>query len=81
MNTDKNLEIETHATTEEALAEIIPEKELTGNILRGAFAVHNVLGAGFLERVYSNALAVELAAPAIDVRTESTIAGDISGRA
>ncbi|MGA7188769.1 MAG: GxxExxY protein, partial [Candidatus Acidiferrales bacterium] len=60
MNTDKNLEIETHATTEEALAEY-PEKELTGNILRGAFAVHNVLGAGFLERVYSNALAVELA--------------------
>lgn len=37
-----------------------PEQELTGRILACAFAVHNVLGAGFLERVYSNALAIEL---------------------
>ncbi len=37
-----------------------PEEELTGRILEAAFAVHNTLGAGFLERVYSNALALEL---------------------
>jgi GxxExxY protein len=37
-----------------------PEQELTGRILEGAFAVHNSLGAGFLEKVYSNALLVEL---------------------
>ena len=37
-----------------------PEQELTGANLQAAFAVHNTLGAGFLERVYSSALAIEL---------------------
>ena len=37
-----------------------PEQELTQKILKGAFAVHNTLGCGFLEKVYSNALLVEL---------------------
>jgi GxxExxY protein len=39
---------------------IYPEQELTGKILEGAFAVHNSLGCGFLEKVYSNALLSEL---------------------
>jgi GxxExxY protein len=39
---------------------IYPEQELTGKILEGAFAVHNTLGCGFLEKVYSNALLTEL---------------------
>jgi GxxExxY protein len=39
---------------------IYPEAELTQKILKGAFAVHNTLGCGFLEKVYSNALKVEL---------------------
>ena len=39
---------------------IYPEQDLTQRILEGAFAVHNALGAGFLEKVYSNALLVEL---------------------
>jgi hypothetical protein len=39
---------------------IYPEQGLTEKILEGAFAVHNTLGCGFLERVYSNALLVEL---------------------
>jgi len=30
-----------------------PEEHLTGKILECAFTVHNALGAGFLERVYS----------------------------
>ncbi|MFZ0882991.1 MAG: GxxExxY protein [Candidatus Acidiferrales bacterium] len=55
MNTDKNLEIERQAASAE-----YPEQELTGTILQAAFALHNDLGAGFLERVYSNALVVEL---------------------
>jgi|SRR5260370_39644015 hypothetical protein len=67
MNTDKNLTLQTHAAA--ALAATLatapavneyPEQELTGAILQAAFAVHNTLGAGFLERVYSNALAIEL---------------------
>ena len=39
--------------------ELIHE-ELTGKILRAAFSVSNTLGCGFLEKVYENALAVEL---------------------
>jgi len=39
---------------------IYPEQELTGKILEGAFGVHNTLGCGFLEKVYSNALLIEL---------------------
>jgi GxxExxY protein len=39
---------------------IYPEQELTQKILEGAFAVHNTLGCGFLEKVYSNALLFEL---------------------
>jgi len=34
--------------------------ELTGEIIRCAFVVSNELGAGFLEKVYENALAHEL---------------------
>src|ERR1700747_1877837 len=39
---------------------IYPEQDLTQKILGGAFAVHNALGCGFLEKVYSNALSFEL---------------------
>jgi GxxExxY protein len=39
---------------------IYPEQDLTRKILEGAFAVHNTLGCGFLEKVYSNALSIEL---------------------
>ena len=34
--------------------------ELTGLIIKAAFNVHNVLGAGFLEKVYHNAMFIEL---------------------
>jgi GxxExxY protein len=39
---------------------IYPEQDLTRKILEGAFAVHNTLGCGFLEKVHSNAHLVEL---------------------
>jgi GxxExxY protein len=42
------------------IAAIYPEQDLTQKILEGAFAVHNTLGCGFLEKVYSNALLFEL---------------------
>ena len=41
-------------------AAIYPEQDLTQKILEGAFSVHNTLGCGFLEKVYSNALLFEL---------------------
>lgn len=34
--------------------------DLTHTIIGGAYKVHNVLGFGFLERVYENALRIEL---------------------
>lgn len=34
--------------------------ELTGEIIGGFYAVYNGLGYGFLEKVYENALAIEL---------------------
>ena len=39
---------------------ILLEGELTEKILAAAFKVLNTLGAGFLEKVYENALAIEL---------------------
>jgi len=39
---------------------IYPEQHSTQKILEGAFAVHNTLGCGFLEKVYSKALLFEL---------------------
>ena len=43
-----------------AKAAIYPEQDLTRKILEASFAVHNDLGAGFLEKVYANALLLEL---------------------
>lgn len=37
-----------------------PDKELTQSIIGAAFEVHNILGAGFLENVYQDAMAKEL---------------------
>jgi GxxExxY protein len=41
-------------------AAIYPEQDFTERILAAAFAVHNTLGCGFLEKVYSKALLVEV---------------------
>lgn len=38
----------------------LPEAELTEKILGAAFKIQNRLGCGFLEKVYENALVVEL---------------------
>ena len=35
-------------------------QDLTKEIIAGAYAVHNSLGSGFLEKVYENALFIEL---------------------
>ena len=34
--------------------------DLTGKIIKAAYKVHNVLGKGFLEKVYQNAMFIEL---------------------
>jgi len=56
-----NKDLESKNEMENApVAAICPEQELTGKILEGAFAVHNTFGCGFLEKVYANALLLEL---------------------
>lgn len=66
MNADRN---QNTGTAKES-GDPYPEQDLTEKILRAAFTVHNTPGAGFLERVYSNALAVELRAKGIGLQIE-----------
>jgi len=47
--------------------------DLTYRIRAGIFAVANTLGPGFLEKVYENALAIELRGVGLSVRTQVPI--------
>lgn len=46
------------------------EEELTYKIRGAVFEVYRTLGAGFLEKVYHNALARELTLQGLDIKTE-----------
>ena len=46
---------------------------LTGSIIGAAQKVYRVLGHGFLEKVYQNALRLELEALGLDVQAEAPI--------
>src|SRR5271165_5347018 len=77
------------------ISSILIEGELTEKILGAAFKVQNTLGSGFLEKVYENALTLELrksglaveSRKAFPVRYEGTVVGDyladlvVSGKA
>jgi GxxExxY protein len=39
---------------------VYPHEELTGQVIAAAYEVHRTLGHGFLEKVYENALVIEL---------------------
>jgi len=49
-------------------------EELTGRIIAAAIEVHRVLGPGFLESVYENALAIELRNAGLRVEQQREIA-------
>ena len=51
----------------------IKYQELTENIIKAAYTVHNTLGYGFLEKVYQNALVIELAKRGIKADSEKPI--------
>jgi GxxExxY protein len=48
-------------------------QDLTKEIIAGAFAVHNSLGSGFLEKVYENSLLIELRERGFDVEQQVPI--------
>lgn len=54
------------------LGEII-EKDLSYQIIKAAYEVHNVLGPGFLESIYEDALAIELCAQGLSVEKQIRI--------
>lgn len=47
--------------------------DLVGQIVGAPFEVHNVLGYGFLEKVYENALVVELAKRGVKVDAQKAL--------
>jgi GxxExxY protein len=49
---------------------ILVEGELTEKILGAAFKVQNTLGAGFLEKVYENALSIEIRKLGLEVESQ-----------
>ena len=50
------------------------EEELTGETIKVFCKVYNTLGNGFIERVYQNALILELSTSGMKVETEHSIA-------
>ena len=48
-------------------------EEITGMIIQAAYRVHNTLGAGFLEKVYHNAMLIELRDMGLQVESELPI--------
>ena len=47
--------------------------DITEKIIKAAYAVHNTLGFGFLEKVYQNALAIEIRKAGMNVQQEHPI--------
>jgi len=58
-------------------------KDLTERIIQAAFTVHNTLGSDFLEKVYENAMAIELGKAGLNVLQQAplqvTYVGSIVG--
>ena len=52
---------------------LIGEKDLSRSVIGAAFRVANCLGVGFLEKVYENALAIELRLVGHDVEQQHAI--------
>jgi GxxExxY protein len=53
---------------------VYPHQELTHEIIGAAYEVHPELGGGFLEKVYENAMAVELRARGLQFKNQDAIA-------
>lgn len=60
--------------------EALLERETTRHVIGAFFEVYNTLGYGFLERVYADALEIELLARSRTVQREVTIPIYYKGR-
>lgn len=49
---------------------MLKHEDVTGAIIKAFYKVYNTLGFGFLERVYENAMLVELRRQGLDVRAQ-----------
>jgi len=58
----------------------IPDRDLTEKIIGCAYSVHNALGAGFLEKVYENALAIELTEQGLQFKQQARLGVRYRGR-
>jgi GxxExxY protein len=56
------------------------DSELTNKIICSSYNVHNILGAGFLEKVYENALCLELKSLGFTVEQQASIKIDYKGQ-
>lgn len=54
--------------------------DITGKIIHGFYQVYNTLGYGFLEKVYENALAVELSESGLQVCQQHPVTVYYNGR-
>jgi GxxExxY protein len=57
-----------------------PHKDVTEQIIGAAFEVHNELGFGFLEKVYENALLMELRTRSVNVAAQPEIPVSYKGQ-
>lgn len=58
----------------------VRDYDLAGRVIGLAMKVHSVLGVGFLEAVYQNALCIELANASIDFEVNPSISVSYEGR-
>ena len=58
---------------------LYPHRDLTEKIIGAAFDVHNELGAGFVEKVYENALAIELRKQGLVVEQQKPVRVEYQG--
>jgi len=56
------------------------QSDLTDRIIRAAYTVHNTLGSGFLEKVYENALAIELEKQGVGVKQQEPVQVSYGGQ-
>lgn len=61
------------------MATEVLHKQLSGEILKTFYDVYNELGYGFLERVYQNAMYLELKARGFEVEAQKKIAVNYKG--